>query len=105
MKKVFAMSFFFLLTVTTLAFAHAGEVHTYMGTVTKLEADGSFTMEKTDGKTITVLTSKATTYLHADNHAADASELKVGSRVVVKMSTDGKTATRVQMSAPPKNKS
>jgi hypothetical protein len=105
MKKVFAMSFVFFFLGTTLAFAHAGEVHTYMGTVTKLQADGSFMMQKTDGKTITVLTSKATTYLHADDHAAHASELKVGSRVVVKMSIDGKTATRIKMSTPLKKKS
>ncbi len=104
MKKVFAMSLLFLFIVTTFAFAHAGEVHTYMGTITKLQAGGSFTMKKTDGKFITVLTSKTTAYLDADDHAGNASDLKVGSRVVVKMSTDGKPATSIKMSAPPKKK-
>jgi hypothetical protein len=104
MKKAFAISLLFLFTVTMLAYAHAGEVHTYMGTITMLHDDGSFMMKKTDGKTIMVLTSKTTKYLHADDHPGSASELKVGSRVVVKMSTDGKTATSIKMSAPSKTR-
>ena len=96
MKRTTVISMLLLFTVANLAFGHAGEVHSYMGTITRL-SDGSFTMKTTAGKELTVLTSKQTTYTHADNHAAERSELAVGMRVVVKMSKDGKTAINVKM--------
>lgn len=74
------------------AFAHAGHAHTYMGTVSMLHDDGSFMIETTDGKDVTIATSPATTY---DPARAD---LAVGKRVVVKMTLDGKTASSVKMS-------
>ena len=85
--------------MTTLAFAHAGEVHSYMGTITTLHQDGSFMLEKTDGNTIHVQIASTTTYMHADGQVAKASELKAGSRVVVKMSKDGKTALNIKIAA------
>ena|SRR2546428_2542082 len=99
MRKAFA-SMMFLLLAATSAFAHAGHVHTYMGTVTMLQGDHTFMMKTTDGKTVTVQTSNRTKFLHADGHAASKAELAVGMRVVVKMSTDGQTALSVKMSAP-----
>jgi hypothetical protein len=101
MKKLFAMSLFLLLTVTG-AFAHAGHIHTYMGSVTMLHGDNAFMIKTIDGKDMTIETSPKTTWLHSDKHAATKSDLVVGTRVVVKMSTDGKTATSVTMSAPAK---
>jgi hypothetical protein len=98
MKKHLALTLLFLLTAT-LAFAHAGEVHTYMGTVTDVHADGSFMLKKTDGETIHVAVNNATRYLRADNKSASAADLKPGTRAVVKISTDGKTAMTVKMSA------
>src|SRR5450759_1588694 len=89
MKKLFAISLFLLLAVTS-AFAHAGHVHTYMGSVTMLHGDNAFMMKTTDGKDLTIETSEKTSWLSSDNHAAKQSELAVGTRVVVKMSTDGK---------------
>ena len=73
------------------AFAHAGHVHTYMGTVTMLHDDGSFMIKTTDGKDVTILTSSATTFDPA------RTDLAVGKRVVVKMTLDGKTAASVKM--------
>ncbi len=103
MKRHLSRSIAFsVLLIAASAFAHAGHVHTYMGTVTMMQGD-SFTIKTTSGKDITVLMSPKTTYRHSDNHAAQRSELAVGMRVVVKMSTDGKTATSVKMSAPKKN--
>src|SRR6266852_1387156 len=99
MKRLMAVALFL---VAASAFAHAGHVHTYMGTVTMLHGDNSFMMKTTAGKDVTVLTSPKTAYLHSDNHVAKKSELAVGMRVVVKMSTDGKTAVSVKMSAPKK---
>ncbi|HVS30685.1 MAG TPA: hypothetical protein VMS98_04435 [Thermoanaerobaculia bacterium] len=98
MKRQIAISLVILFGVTTLAFAHAGEVHSYMGTITTLQEDGSFMLEKTDGTTMHVHVTKTTTYLHADGHAAKPSDLKVGSRVVAKISKDGKTALSIKMS-------
>lgn len=99
MKKTFVMTFVFLFVVTTLAFAHAGEIHSYMGTITTLHEDGSFMLKKTDGTTMHLQVAKTTKYLHADDRAATAKDLKVGLRVVVKMSKDGKTALSVKMAA------
>ena len=101
-KQKFASIAVVVLFIAASAFAHAGHVHTYMGTVTMMQGDNSFMMKTSSGKDITVLTSPKTSYLHSDNHVAKKSELAVGMRVVVKMSTDGKTATSVKMRAPKK---
>ena len=90
MKRSLAALALFL--VATAAFAHAGHMHTYMGTVTMLHDDGSFMMKTTDGKDVTVAVSPATTYDPA------RANLAVGKRVVVKMTLDGKTASSVKMS-------
>ncbi|HUP62586.1 MAG TPA: hypothetical protein VNA69_19440 [Thermoanaerobaculia bacterium] len=84
------------------AFGHAGEVHKYMGTVTALHDDGSFMLEKTDGKTIHVAVSQTTVYQHANGEAASATDLAAGKRVVVTISKDGKTATSIRFEAPRK---
>ena len=88
-----------LLFVALNAFGHAGEVHTYMGTVTALHDDGSFMLQKTDGKTMHVLVSDKTAYLHADGKAATRAELTAGKRVVATISTDGKTASTIKIAA------
>jgi hypothetical protein len=73
-----------------------------MGTVTMIHGEDAFMMKTTDGKELTIYTTPKTAYTNAYNRAAKKSELVVGTRVVVKMSTDGKTATSVKMSAPKK---
>jgi hypothetical protein len=92
-----------LLAVVTFAafhaFGHAGEVHHYMGTVTALHDDGSFTLERTDGKSIDVAVSASTAYLHADGKAASRADLTVGKRVVATISKDGRTASTIKVSA------
>lgn len=91
---------FSLLLVAALnAFGHAGEAHTYMGTVTATHDDGSFMLKKTDGKTMHVQVSKTTTYLHADGKTAKRTELATGKRVVVTIAKDGKTATTIKLAA------
>ncbi len=96
MKSTIAISLLLLLAVPS-AFAHAGHIHTYMGSVTMLHGEHAFMMKTTDGKDLTILTSAKTTWLHSDNHAATCTELKIGQRVVVKMMVDGKTADSVKM--------
>ena len=89
-----------LLLFAAAAFAHAGHVHTYMGTVSMVHDDGSFMMKTTDGKDITVATNAATAYLHADGTTAARADLATGVRVVVKLALDGKTAASVKMAKP-----
>lgn len=87
------------LLVALNAFAHAGEVHTYMGTVTAVHADGSFTIKKTDGETLGVVTSGSTVYEYSDGKVADAAAIQPQKRVVVTISKDGRTASRVKIAA------
>lgn len=96
MKKQFAF-LAVLAFAATSAFAHAGHAHTYMGTVTMLQGDNAFMIKTTDGKDVVITTSPKTGFLHADNHAGQRSEIVVGSRVVVKMNKDGKTAASVKI--------
>lgn len=88
-----------VLLVALNAFGHAGEIHNYMGTVTAVHDDGSFMLKKTDGKTMHVAVSKSTTYLHADGKAATATDFAAGKRIVVTISKDGRTATRIKLAA------
>ncbi|HEV7242037.1 MAG TPA: hypothetical protein VGQ36_22590 [Thermoanaerobaculia bacterium] len=88
-----------LLLVALNAFGHAGEVHKYMGTITALHDDGSFMLQKTDGKTIHVAVKKTTVYRHADGRVATRAELATGKRAVVTVSKDGKTASEVKFAA------
>ena len=88
-----------LLVVALNAFGHAGEVHTYMGTVTALHDGGAFTLKKTDGNTMHVEVSASTAYLHADGRTATRAELIEGKRVVVTIAKDGKTAATIKLAA------
>ena len=97
MRKL--IPFLFLLIVALNGFGHAGEVHTWMGTVTLMHDDGSFTLEKTDGTTMQVAVSARTSYLHADGRTARSAELVAGKRVVVTMAKDGKTAMTIKLAA------
>lgn len=101
MKRLAIITLLFLFTAT-IAFAHAGEVHTYLGTITTISEDGSFVIKMTNGKERTVLVSESTTYTHSDGHKAKHAELAVGLRVSAKISKDGKTALNVKFSAPKK---
>ena len=99
MKKLIA---FFLFFAAVSAFAHAGHEHVYMGSVTMLHGKGVFMMSTADGRDVTVATTDQTTFTDADDHPAKLSDLAVGTRVVVKMNVDGKTALSVKMSDPKK---
>jgi hypothetical protein len=101
MKRFTAISFLLLLAAGS-AYAHAGHAHTYMGSVTMLHSDTEFMMKTTDGKDVTISTTSKTTWLRADGRNANKRGLAVGTRVVVKMNSDGKTAASVTTSAPKK---
>jgi hypothetical protein len=88
-----------LILVALNAFGHAGEVHKYMGTVTAVHDDGSFMLKKTDGGTMHVEVSSSTVYQQTDGRMASRAELGADMRVVVTISTDGKTASLVKFAA------
>ena len=90
-----------LAFVATSASAHNPHAATKMGTVKSVQQN-RLILTMSDGDQETVSLSLKTTYFHADDHAAQASELTPGMRVVVKMTSDGKTAASVKMSAPKK---
>ena len=98
MRNFFVCSLLFLFALSS--FGHAGEVHSYMGTVTTLHGDASFMLTKTDGKTMDVALSKTTTYQRADGTAATRADLAEGTRVVVTIAKDGRTATKIKLAAP-----
>ena len=104
MTKRIALLSLLVLFTATIAFAHAGEVHTYLGTITTINKDGSFVMKMTNEKERTVLVAKSTTYTHSDGHKAKHSELAVGQRVSAKISKDGKTALNVKFTPAKKAK-
>ena len=79
------------------AFGHAGEVHTYMGTVTSVHDDGSFTMKKADGAVATVSVTANTVYRTADGSSASRADIVEGKRVVVTIGKDGRTATMIKI--------
>jgi hypothetical protein len=55
--------------------------------------------KKTDGKTMHVAVSKNTAYLHADGTAASRDDVTAGTRAVVTIAKDGKTATLVKLAS------
>ena len=97
LKLASAVSLLILLAVSSTAFGHAGEVHTYLGTVTSVGADGSFVMKTTDGEARTVVVSNSTAYRYADGGPATAADVQPGRRVAAKIGTDGKTALTVKV--------
>lgn len=86
-----------LLAFSMTLFGHAGEVHSYMGTITSVGEDGAYTMKTTKGASVDFVTGSSTRYRFADNSAASESDLRPGVRVVVEISKDGKTATSVKI--------
>lgn len=83
------------MRASTSLSGHQGHAHRYLGTVTMLHADGSFMMDTTEGKDVTVKTAANTVYTKTDGSTATREDLAVGARVVVKMMTDGQTAASV----------
>ncbi|HEY0591975.1 MAG TPA: hypothetical protein VGE86_10660 [Thermoanaerobaculia bacterium] len=88
---------FLLLFVAAAALPHAGEVHTYMGTVSAVGKNSSFAIKTTEGAELNVMTSKTTSYKFVDGKPAAFSDLEAGKRVVVTLAKDAKTATLVKL--------
>ena len=90
------------LVASTLAYAHEGHQH-LKGTVTKL--DGMrMELKSTDGKLVTVILTKETKYFQ-EKKAAAASDVQIGSRVVIELDHQGseQVALEVQIGTAPKS--
>lgn len=99
MKRfITAAAMFTLLTSALLG--HAGEVHTYLGTIKSLSEDQMVITDK-DGKEHSVTLTNETKYWRGTTPASKA-DLSEGARVSVEIGVDGKSATTVKMGARPK---
>lgn len=92
MKKTIVTLFACFLAVS--AFAHAGHHHVF-GTVKQLTGDALLVHTK-EGADATISLTKATVYKRGDADAKRA-DLVPGVRVVIDMTTDGKSAEIVKI--------
>lgn len=92
MKKTIAS--LFVLLLATAAFAHAGHHHVF-GTVKQLTGD-ALLVHTREGTDATIALTKATVYKRGDADAKRA-DLVPGARVVIDMTTDGKSAEIVKI--------
>ncbi|HEX7190592.1 MAG TPA: hypothetical protein VF381_03365 [Thermoanaerobaculia bacterium] len=94
MKKTITALFVLLLAAS--AFAHAGHHHVF-GTVKQLTGDALLVHTK-EGTDATISLTKETVYKRGDA-AATRADLVPGVRVVIDMTTDGKSAEIVKIGA------
>lgn len=97
MLRKTATAVLLLLALSTSLLGHAGEVHSYMGTITAAGENGAYTMKTTKGASVEFVTSPSTRIRFADNASASAADLRAGARVVVEISKDGRTATSIKI--------
>lgn len=100
MKKLISTAALLTLFTATL-FAHAGEVHTWLGTVKSLAGNEMVITDK-DGKEHSVTLTEGTKYWRG-SAPATRSDLATGLRVSVEIGVDGKSATTVKLGAKPKS--
>ena len=98
--KRFATAAILFSLVTATVLGHAGEVHTYLGTVRSLDGDQAVITTK-DGKEVPVTLTDETKYWRG-TAPAHRSDLAVGTRVSVEIGMDGKSATNVKIGTSPK---
>jgi len=89
------LTFLLLLLAATTAFAHAGHVHKYLGTITSINGD-EVVIHTTDAKDVTFVVTKATAFKRGEKDAPRA-DMAAGMRVSVQLATDGKSALVVKM--------
>ena len=94
MNRIIAAVFALLLAAS--AFAHAGHHHLF-GTVKQLNGDALVVQTK-DGADATVMLTRETVYKRGDA-AANRSDVVPGLRVVIDLTTDGKSAEIVKLAA------
>ena len=95
MRKLTAL---FIFLVAATAFAHAGHLHKYLGTITAIH-DDQVVIHTTDGKDVTFVVTKETAFKRGDADAKRA-DMTNGMRVSVELALDGKSATVVKLGNP-----
>ena len=102
MKKHVSTALLALMLATTSALlAHGGHKHkTIMGTVKSVDAS-HIDLTTTDGKKVSVPLVKTTTFMRGDKTVL-ADQVKVGTRVVILLGEDDRSAQRVKIGAAPK---
>jgi len=102
-RQITTALFAVLLLIPAMVQAHAGHHHkTVMGTVRAINASHIDVTTK-DGKNVAVPLAKDTMFMRGDEMGAVA-DVKAGTRVVIELGEDGKTAEHVKMAAAPKKK-
>lgn len=94
MKRAIALAVLSLL-LATIALAHGGHQHNYLGTVKALQ-ESQLVVTTKDNKEVTFTLTDATAYTRG-GAAATKADLKEGVRVSVGVANDGKTATTIKI--------
>jgi hypothetical protein len=90
LKRNIAVLLGMVIVAAPLVLGHPGKTHV-MGVVTALDVD-HVVVKTMDGKTVSILLTKATKYLKGEA-AAPMTDLKVGVRVVMEVTGQGAKAT------------
>lgn len=102
-RLMFGIATAAMLLMTTAAQAHAGHHHkTVMGTVRAIDAS-HIDVTTTDGKEVSVPLLKSTTFVRG-GETATAADIKAGTRVVILLGEDDKSAQQVKIGVATKKK-
>lgn len=105
-QMIFSLATMMIIATTLTASAHPGHEHKVLGTVTMVAADHVMVKDK-DGKDATVTINKSTKFVRAKK-AMQATDLKVGMRIVITAVTDEdddkSIATVIQLGPDPATK-
>lgn len=94
MNRILSAAFLSLFIAAT-AFAHAGHVHNFMGTV-KSVSGNDLTIVSTASKEVHFVLTAATAYKRGEEKAG-RENLTPGTRVAVHVADDGHTATLIRI--------
>ena|SRR5450759_5058849 len=102
-KQIITAVFAVLLLIPTMVHAHAGHHHkTVMGTVKAIDSS-HIDLTTKDGQNMAVPLAKTTMFMRGDK-VGDAADVKAGTRVVIELGEDDKTAEHVKIGSAPKSK-
>ena len=98
-RKVIAVSFVGLL-VAGVMFAHGGKDGRILGTVKTLH-ENHLMITSTDGHEVMIVLAEETRFVTSGDEEASRDDLTEGTRVVVTVKEDGKTAISVKIGSRP----
>lgn len=86
---------FLALFIAAAAFAHAGHVHNFLGTVKSVQSN-AFTIVSTQSKEVAFVLTPSTSFMRGDK-TVSRQDLVNGERVAVHVADDGHTATLIRI--------